>query len=389
MFEKMSAEQYRALDMDELEARKAELASMVESGDIEPSELEQDVDLCMAEYQRRDAAAKLRGMKVSKLSMGGGKVIDRAGMDPMDPTNSMDYRMAFRDLVASGKRIPEELRGDASATTATVGTAIPSILVNRIVESIEANGMVLAEVTRTAFAAGVVVPTSAAKAEATWVAEGAGSDTQGFSTGSITFSYYKLRCEISMSMEVGTMAIAAFESAFVAQVSRAMTVAIEKAIIAGDGTSQPKGILKETPAATITFAKAEPTYKELCSVEAAIPAEYEGTAKWFMTKKAFMSVAGITDTAGQPIARVNYGIGGRPERTILGREVVIHPYAEQMGSHFAFVFAGQDYMLNTIYDMGIQRKQDWDTEDYRTKAVMSVDGKAISADSLVVIDATA
>ena len=31
--------------------------------------------------------------------------------------------------------------------------------------------------------------------------------------------------------------------------------------------------------------------------------------------------------------------------------------------------------MNTIYDMGVQRKQDWDTEDMLTKAVMSVDGK--------------
>lgn len=36
-----------------------------------------------------------------------------------------------------------------------------------------------------------------------------------------------------------------------------------------------------------------------------------------------------------------------------------------------------DYVLNTIYDMGISKKQDWETEDLLTKAVMSVDGKAV------------
>jgi len=35
--------------------------------------------------------------------------------------------------------------------------------------------------------------------------------------------------------------------------------------------------------------------------------------------------------------------------------------------------------------MGVQRKQDWDTEDMLTKAVMSLDGKVIDKNSLVTI----
>ena len=35
--------------------------------------------------------------------------------------------------------------------------------------------------------------------------------------------------------------------------------------------------------------------------------------------------------------------------------------------------------------MSIQRKQDWDTEDQRIKAVMGVDGKPVSNASLVLV----
>jgi hypothetical protein len=38
--------------------------------------------------------------------------------------------------------------------------------------------------------------------------------------------------------------------------------------------------------------------------------------------------------------------------------------------------------------MGISKKQDWDTEDLLTKAVMSVDGKVVDAGSLVKFDIT-
>ena len=51
----------------------------------------------------------------------------------------------------------------------------------------------------------------------------------------------------------------------------------------------------------------------------------------------------------------------------------------------AFLFNPKDYVLNTNYNMGIQRKQDWDTEDYLTKAVMAVDGKVVDKNSLVTV----
>ena len=70
---------------------------------------------------------------------------------------------------------------------------------------------------------------------------------------------------------------------------------------------------------------------------------------------------------------------------LLGREVVVIPYSEEMGSYVAGLYDFKDYVLNTIYDMGIQKKQDWDTEDLLTKAVMSADGKPCDLSSLVVL----
>jgi HK97 family phage major capsid protein len=88
----------------------------------------------------------------------------------------------------------------------------------------------------------------------------------------------------------------------------------------------------------------------------------------------------MVDSNGHPIARINYGINGKPERVVLGREVVI---SENASATKAFIFDFADYILNTVYDLGIQKKQDWDTEDMLTKAVMSVDGKVANKDSLV------
>ena len=302
-----------------------------------------------------------------------------------DSTDSLEYRTAFMNLILRRQPIPAELRTDANTLTTDVSSVIPTQLVGRIIERMDERGMILPLVSRSSFAGGIVIPTSATKPVATWVSEGAGSDRQKKVTGSITFSHFKLRCEISMSLEVGVMALSAFESKFVENVANAMTIAIEKAIINGNGTSQPKGILKETPAATVTL-KAKLDYADLIAVEQAIPSEFESTAKWCLTKANFLKLLGMTDTTGQPIARVNYGISGKPERSLLGRDVVIVPYATEIGSgNFGFLFNFSDYLLNTIYDLGISTKDDWETEDKLAKAVMSVDGKVTNAGSLILV----
>ncbi len=309
--------------------------------------------------------------------------------DDGDPTNTVEYRTAFMRYVCRNEPMPaaaepvEAIPGNhANTLTSDVGAAIPPLLINKIIEKMDNVGMILPLINKTSYQAGIEIPTSTIKPKASWVSEGKGSDRQKKTLSKITFTYHKLRCEISMSMEVKTMALSTFEAKFVENVTKAMIKGIENSVINGTGSGQPKGILSETAPAGQSFTLAKLTYKDLVSFESAVPQEYETTALWCMNKKMFGEYLGITDSNGQPIARVNYGIAGKPERTILGRDVVISPY---VSDGKAFIFDFGDYTLNTIYDMGISKKQDWDTEDYLTKAVMSVDGKATSKDSLVTV----
>lgn len=325
----------------------------------------------------------------------GGQVADNE-----DVYGSVAYRKAFMKAIVSGNRV--DFRADQSTTTTdtNVNTVIPTNLVNQIIEKFEQLGKLYNLVTRTSYAVGQVIPTDGVKPVATWVSEGASSDSQKKTLGgTITFSHFKLRCEIRYSEEVNTMTLSAFEALFVKQVSEAMLRAIESAIVDGDGSTKPKGILMETPnegQALTVEASGKLTYKLLTEVEAAIPEQYEATTRWVMNKKTFMAFIGMVDSAGQPIARINYGIGGAVERTLLGREVVL--YTPQTGSKlgtysdtvtadtiFAFLADLGDYVLNTNYNLGIQNAVDWDNEDHKTKAVLACDGKMIVKDSLITL----
>lgn len=348
----------------------------------EAEELLAEEDARETEEKRTDGrttgnAELVNGEVVASFNMRNGKP-EGAGQ-PED----MEYRMAFMNMVLKGEPLPEEIRTGNSTKTTDAGTAIPTVLVNKIIEKFDNVGMILKLVTKTSYAAGVQIPTSTVKPVASWVEEGKGSDRQKKTTGKITFTYNKLRCEISMSMEVGTMALSAFEAKFVENVAKAMTYAIENAVINGTGNGQPKGIMEETPEAGQSFTKGKITYEVLVEAEGAIPEEYEAGAKWCMNKKTFAQVQGMVDANGQPVARINYGFEKAPERSIFGRDVVVSKYVED-GKMFMFDFS--DYVLNTIYDMGISKKQDWDSEDMLTKAVMSVDGKCVDKGSFVLVN---
>ncbi len=318
--------------------------------------------------------------------------------EALDVYDTDDYKRAFMNYVLAGKKIPAELtNADANTKTSDVGAAIPTTTLQKIYEKIEATGMILPRVTHTSYKGGVTVPTSAAKPTATWVNEGAGSDKQKKALGSITFAYHKLRCAISMSLEVSITTYPMFESQFVANVAEAMVKAEEQAIISGSGSGQPKGIIKETVVTgqniDIAAATTALAYADLVKAEAALPQAYDTDAVWCMTKKTFFEqVVGMVDDNKQPIARVNYGMSGKPVYSLFGREVVlVGDYLPSFTASvtadtvFAFIFNFKDYLWNENLGMTFRKYTDNATDDEVTVALALVDGKVVDKNSLVTL----
>ena len=322
---------------------------------------------------------------------GSGTTVNPAATDLYD---TVEYRRGFMNYVMTGNTDSRLFNEDQVSKTTENGVMIPTTVLNRIIEKMESTGMILAEITRTAYKGGLTIPTSSAKPVATWVAEGAGSDKQKKTTGSLTFAYHKLRCAVAVTLEMDTMALSAFETMLVNNVSEAMVKALEQAIISGSGTGQPKGVLKETvpDGQNIDLAATDdPDYALLVEAEAALPQAYEANAKWYMTKTTFMKFVGMTDQNGQPIARVNYGINGKPERFLLGRPVICNDYMTSLGATItedtvvAFIFNMKDYVLNTNLNMTVKTYEDNNTDDKVTKAIMLADGKVVDKNSLVTV----
>lgn len=310
----------------------------------------------------------------------------------------LEYRKSFMNYVMKGEPIKMS-NNDATSLTTDVGAAIPQTIVNKIVEKVEKVGNILNLVTRTYYKGGVVVPTSAAKPTAAWVAEQGDVDSQKKQLGSVTFAYNKLKVKVAVSLEVSVITLDIFEKTLINQVSEAIARALDAAIINGRGTTtyhEPEGILKssnlvEGQNVDVTEGNAF-AYADLIGMEALLPEGYDD-AIYVMNKKTFVSqVLGMVDTTKQPIARVDSGIDGKPAYTLFGRKV---EFTSQLPAYVggsvsadtivAFLFRMEDYMLNTNLQPTISKYVDQDTDDEVTKCIMLADGKVVDNSSLVTL----
>lgn len=381
--------------IDEINARKAEIRSMLEgSGEVDMDALEKELRELNTEaeaIERRNAIAA--GIQLGKVDAA---IVDKPAAEGRRLENKFDtaeYRQAFMDYVCRGTKLPAEFR--SSTATTDIGALVPPVTLNKIIEKVEAYGMILPLVNRTSYKTGMTVPVASIKPVASWAAEGASSTLQNLPLDtSITFGHFKLRCAVSVSLETENMAMSAFEARLVSSMSEAMAKAIEKAILLGTGSGQPTGILNDASKG-VTQAVSVIDYKALVAAEAAIPMEYERNAVWVMTKKTFMEFVGMVDSSKQPIARVDHGISDAPERTLLVRRVVLTNYLPNFSAKlkgtdvYAFLYDFGDYTLNTNFQIGVKTYENNETDDIVRKSIMVVDGKPIQYESLVKLVGTA
>ncbi len=378
----------------EIRKRKEEIRTALQGNEkVDLKALQAELEQLDAEQKEIEAREKIaQGIQFGKEPEGVQKRSKPQTAVKKNPDESDEYRSAFMEYVTKGTPIPAEFRD--AATTTDAGALIPPTTLNRVIEKVRTYGNILPLVTRTAYKTGLAIPTSNVKPEAKWVAEGATSEKQKKVLGSITFSHFKLRCAVAVTLETENMTLSAFEDIIVNNVAEAMAVALETAIISGTGSGQPTGILNDlSKGNTINVSKLD--YKTLIDAEAAIPQAYEAGSVWVMNKPTFMQFLGMTDSNGQPIARVNAGVNGVPSRVLLGRNVELCDYLPAFATTlkktdvFAFIFRMKDYVLNSNYSVAMKVYEDNDTDDIVRKSIMIADGKPVDFNSLVLLTGSA
>ncbi|MGN0989661.1 MAG: phage major capsid protein, partial [Eubacteriales bacterium] len=127
-------------------------------------------------------------------------------------------------------------------------------------------------------------------------------------------------------------------------------------------------------------------------VFAKIPKSYRN-GSWIMAQGTFDGyIDGMVDDAGQPIARVNYGITDGETYRFGGKEVlttetdVLADYDSAGTGDVIAVFTNlENYGVNSNMEMRVTKWEDQDSNEIKNKAIMICDGKLIDPNGTIII----
>ena len=388
--------------LQEIEARKVELRSILENDekadlDAIETELKSLADEEKELRRRLDVAAGIQAGTVEARGIESIARLEKAESRDVDPHDTMEYRRAFMEYVTRGKKSDVlEFRADETTLPSDIGAVIPTTILNRIVEKMEETGRIWSRVTKTSIQGGVEIPVSTAKPTAVWLAAGQMAEKQKkVVNAKISFSYHKLQVRVAVELVAGTVALPVFEATVADNIAEAMVKALDAAIISGTGTGQPLGIANHNvPSSRVVTLSPEEfgKYETWPAVFAKVPRSYRSGVALIMNDADWHKyIVGMTDTTGQPIARVNYGLDGTIEERFLGREVIavedLLPSIDEAdaGEVVGILVRLSDYMVNSNMAITYRRYFDENTDEWISKATMIADGKLADPNGVVLI----
>ena len=325
----------------------------------------------------------------------------------VDALGTMEYRTAFKDLVQRGVYSDLLKRADAENITTDLGVLLPSTVVQEIIKGVEkVYGQLYSRVKKTNVKGGVQYPIGAFSATMYWDGT-AGTDQEhgvsekqkaGGVTGYIQFTYHIGEIRIAQSLLQSIVSVEAFEAEIVKALIEAYVKAMDQAILSGNGTKQPTGILTEAaksdsriPAAniiTITATDMEDWKTWQKKVFAKIPLSMRAlNPEFVMTAETFESnIMTLEDTNGRPVYRETYNPETGAETAKFKGRVVTFVEEDGLksfdtaatGEYFAMLWVPEKaYLINSNMQFSYKKYYDENTNQYITKALVICDGKVL------------
>lgn len=208
----MSAEQYRALNAEELTQRRdAVVAALEGEEELNMEQVRSELSIIEGEYERRNAAVALRNQRATAVLGGAGVQVDASEKQQTraaDPMDTVEYRSAFFDYMKNST-VSAELRSvgttavsikDGFTATADVAPQIPTTMANEIVQKMEEYGVIWNKVRKLAVKGGLWFRIVDLDVEAAWIDESKVSNYQKVENNDkISFSFFELECRMSQS----------------------------------------------------------------------------------------------------------------------------------------------------------------------------------------------
>lgn len=315
----------------EINQRKLEIRSMLESEqEVNLEEVQGELQKIEAEQRsieaKKELAGKIEQVEVRKIEQPKEKLSMEFTAETI--ASAPEFRSAFLKNL-QGKPLNEVEQRALTTGATSAGAAVPTQTLNTIVDKLRQSSVLFPLVKVSYIPGNVSIVVANAKNAAGWKAEGTDGTPADDTVTKVNLAGYELIKLVEISAAASAMTIDAFESYIAEEIGRQLGIAVENAILNGDGDGEPTGILGGITwgaGNSETWANnAVVDYDDLINGVALLPTLYHPNAIFVMNRKTlFGGVRKIKDDQKQPI--FIYNAQDSFAGTIFGYKVVVNDY---------------------------------------------------------------
>lgn len=323
--------------LQEIEKRLAEIKVELEKDGADIDALEKEVKELTEERKKLLDQAEKRKKIISDITAGAGTVIDDFLPKPEERKKEFttdtildtpEYRSAYLKRL-QGKELNEVEKRALTTAANSAGAAVPTTTLNRIIDKLRQTSALFPRITVSYVPGNLSIVVANAKNAAAWKAEGDDGTPADDTVVNVQLAGYELIKLVEISAAAEAMTIDAFEAYIASEIGRQLAIAIENAILNGDGIGEPTGILSgitwDATNSTTWAAASTIGYDNLVDGLALLPTLYHNNAVFVMNRKMlFGGIRKIKTDDKQPIFTYNPQDAAR--NSILGYPVIVDDY---------------------------------------------------------------
>ena len=320
--------------LHEIEARKLEIRDMLSSDaeiDMESIDTElRALETEKSEIEKRQALAGQINIGQVEATPIIKPQVEERGVEKMEREqllSSQEYRTAFFKNL-QGKPMSEVEQRALTTAAVSAGSAVPTQTLNQIIDKLRQTSALYNYITVSFVPGNLSFVVANAKNVANWKTEGSAGTAADDTVVSVTLGGYEIIKLVEISAAATAMTIDAFESYISAEIGRQLSIAFENAIVNGDGSGEPTGILNGITwgaGNSTDFTGVNDLYDTLMDALGLLPTMYHQSSVFVMNRKTlFGGIRKVKASDGQPIFA--YNPQDRAAMTILGYGIVLNDY---------------------------------------------------------------
>lgn len=386
-------------DVNEVRSLTEELADV----NAEIDETNEEIKAIEAEEARSaQAGAEARTAVPAQATLVNGTTIasfeapQQEARSAEDKLSSMEYRKAFMAYVQRGTAIPAELRNGETISTTDTGAAIPTTIMNEVINTVKVSyGSLYRKVRKLSVPGGVEFPIGSLSASFKWISESTVSPRQKLSAlGKVQFSNHIAEIRVSQTFLSQLLTLSSFEAEITKVIANAYAQAMDNGIVNGSGDGSMLGILNDarvTNVVTMTAAQMSDWTQWRKRLFSKLPLGYRAGEFIFPLSTVETYLETMADSNNNPIFRqatglqVNDGDAVDPNGTFFGRNIslvesdIIEDFdTASAGDVIGIYWQPEEYAINENFGFTMRRYFDEETNEWVDKALVVVDGKVLN-----------